>query len=84
VPALRHALFDQVSTARDALVFKAHCDNIQYYARFEYRVLAGKPEGKSPLERPRCRWEDNVKMDLQDVECGGPAWIDLAQERERW
>ena len=38
-----------------------------------YRVLVGKPEGKRPLERPRHRWEDNIKMDLQDVECGGMA-----------
>jgi hypothetical protein len=36
-----------------------------------YRVLVGKPEGKRPLERPRCRWEDNIKMDLQEVGCGG-------------
>jgi hypothetical protein len=36
-----------------------------------YRVLVGKPEGKKPLERPRCRWEYNIKMDLQKVECGG-------------
>jgi hypothetical protein len=47
-------------------VFKELCDKIQYYARFEYRVLAGKPEGKRPLGRPRCRWED-IKMDLQEV-----------------
>jgi hypothetical protein len=46
--------------------------------------LAGKPEGKSPLGRPRCRWEDTIKMDLQDVKCGGADWIDLAQERDRW
>jgi hypothetical protein len=69
---------------RGALVFKAYCDKIQYYAGFEYRVLAGKPEGKSPLGRPRCRWEDNIKMDLQDVECGGADWIDLAHERDIW
>ena len=36
------------------------------------------------FERPRCRWEDNIKMDLQEVECGGIGWIDLAQDRERW
>ena len=44
----------------------------------------GKPEGKRPLGRPRCRWEDNIKLDLQEVECGGLEWIDLAQDRERW
>jgi len=49
-----------------------------------YRVLVGKPEGKRPLGRPRHRWEDNIKMDLQVVGCGGMYWIDLAQERDRW
>jgi hypothetical protein len=49
-----------------------------------YRVLVGKPEGKRPLGRPRHRWEDNFKMDLQEVECGGMDWIELAQERDRW
>jgi hypothetical protein len=44
----------------------------------------GKPEGKRPLGRPRCRWQDNVKMILQEVGCGGMDWIDLAQDRDRW
>jgi hypothetical protein len=48
-----------------------------------YRVLEGKPEGKKPLRRPRCRWEDNIKMDLQEVECGGMEWIKLAEDRDR-
>jgi hypothetical protein len=48
------------------------------------RVLMGKPEGKSPLGRPSCRWEDNIKMDLQEVVCGGMDWIGLAQDRDRW
>jgi len=48
------------------------------------RVSVGKPEGKRPLGRPRCRWEDNIKMDLQEVECGGMDWIELAQDRDRW
>jgi hypothetical protein len=47
-------------------------------------VLAGKLEGTGPLGRPRCRWEDNIKMDLQEVECGGLDWIGLAQDRDRW
>ena len=49
-----------------------------------YRVLVGKPEGKKPLGKPRRRWEDNIKMDLQEVGRGGMAWIELAQDRERW
>jgi len=48
-----------------------------------YRVLMGKPEGKRPLGRTRCRWEDNIKMDLQEVRFGGMVWIDLAQDRGR-
>ena len=49
-----------------------------------YRVLVGKPEGKRSLGRPRRRWEDNIKMDLQEVGCGGMDWIELAQDRDRW
>jgi len=49
-----------------------------------YRVLVGKPEGKTPLGRPRYRWEDNIKMDLQEVGCGGMDWIELAQDRDSW
>ena len=49
-----------------------------------HTVLVGKPEGKRPFGRPRRRWEDNIKMDLQAVGCGGMDWIDLAQDRDRW
>jgi hypothetical protein len=49
-----------------------------------YRVLVGKPEGKNPLGRPRRRWEDNIKMDLQEVGCGVMDWTELAQDRDRW
>ena len=49
-----------------------------------YRALVGKPEGKRPLGRPRRRWEDNIKMDLKEVGCGGMEWIELAQDRDRW
>jgi len=49
-----------------------------------YRVLVGKPEGKRSLGRTRHRWEDNIKMDLQEVGCGRMDWIELAQDRDRW
>jgi len=49
-----------------------------------YRILVGKPEGNRQHGRPRSRWEDNIKMDLQDLECGGMDWIELSQDRDRW
>ena len=49
-----------------------------------YRILVGKPEGKSPLGRPRRRWVDNIRMDLQEVGCGYMDWIGLAQDKDRW
>jgi hypothetical protein len=49
-----------------------------------YSVLVGKPEGKRPLGRPRHRWEDKVRTDLQEVGCGCVDWIGLAQDRDRW
>ena len=50
-----------------------------------YRILVGKAEGKRPLGRPRRRWENNIKMDLQYVGCGGMDWIELVQDRyRRW
>ena len=52
--------------------------------RSVHRVLVGKHKGKRPLGRPRHRWEDNIKMDLQEVGCGGMDWIELAQDRDRW
>jgi hypothetical protein len=48
------------------------------------RVLVGKPEGNRPLGRPRCRWEDNIKMDLQEVGCRDVDWIELAQDTDSW
>ena len=48
------------------------------------RGLVGKPERKRPLGRPRSRWEDNIKMDLQEVGCGSMDWIELAQNRDSW
>ena len=49
-----------------------------------HRVLVGKPEVKRPLGRPRRRWEDNIKMDLEEVGGGGGDWMELAQDRDRW
>jgi len=49
-----------------------------------YRVLVWKPEGKIPLGRTRHRWEDNIKMDLQEIEGGCGDWMELAQNRDRW
>jgi hypothetical protein len=49
-----------------------------------HRVLVGKPEGKRPLGRPRRRWEDDIKMGLQEVGKGCNVWMELAQDRDRW
>ena len=49
-----------------------------------HRVLVGRPEGKRPLGRPRCRWENNIKMDLQEVGGGCGDWMELAQDRDKW
>jgi hypothetical protein len=49
-----------------------------------YRVVVGKPEGKRPLGRPRRSWNDNIRMDLQEVGVGGAHWVGLAQDRDRW
>ena len=53
-------------------------------SRGVYRVLVGKSEGKIPLGSPRRRWEDNIKMYIQEVGCRGIDWIDLAEDRDRW
>jgi hypothetical protein len=52
--------------------------------RNAYRLLVRKPEGKRPLGRPRCRWVDNIRMDVGEVGWGGVDWIGLAQDRNRW
>jgi hypothetical protein len=49
-----------------------------------YKVLVGKPEGKRPLGRPKCRWEDRIRMDLREIGLGGVDWIRLAQDRHQW
>jgi hypothetical protein len=52
--------------------------------RGAYRILVGRPEGRRPLGRPRRRWEDNIKMGVQEVGWGSMDWIELAQDRDRW
>jgi hypothetical protein len=52
--------------------------------RHVYRILVGKPEGKRPLGRSRCRWVDNIKMDLRAVGWHGVDWIDMSQDRNQW
>jgi hypothetical protein len=50
----------------------------------EYMILVGKPEGKRPLRTPRCRWVDNIKIELRDIGWDGMDWIDLSQDRDWW
>jgi hypothetical protein len=52
--------------------------------RSSYRILVGKPEGKRPLGRPRCRWTDNMKMNLREIGWDGVDWIELVQDRDQW
>jgi hypothetical protein len=52
--------------------------------RNAYRIVVGKPEGKRPLGRPRCRWVDNIKMDLREIGWDDMDWIELAQDRDQW
>ena len=54
------------------------------WRRGGHKGLVGKPEGKRPLWRPRCRWEDSIKMDLEEVGIGCGDWIELAHDRDRW
>ena len=65
-------------------IFRTGHVALVYEERGVYRVLVGKPAGKRPLGRPRRRWVDNVRMDLQEVGCGHVDWIGLAQDRDRW
>ena len=58
-----------------------HCGGRERCAQ---KILVGKPEGKRPLVRPRRRWEDNIKMDIQEVGRGCGDWMDLFQDRDRW
>jgi hypothetical protein len=52
--------------------------------RNAYNILVRKPKGKRPLRRPRCRWEDNILMDLREIGCRGVDWIHLTQDRDQW
>jgi hypothetical protein len=52
--------------------------------RCAYNILIGRPGGRRPLGRPRCRWEDNIRMDLREIGFGDVDWIRLAQDRDRW
>jgi hypothetical protein len=52
--------------------------------RNAYIILVGKPEGKRPLGRPRCRWVDNIKIDLREIGWDGVDWVDRAQDRDQW
>ena len=63
--------------------FAAYCAFV-WGRREAYTGVWGGPEGNRPLGRPRSRWEDNIKMDLQEVGCVGMDWIELAQDRGRW
>jgi hypothetical protein len=54
------------------------------WERKVYKVLVGKPEGKRPLERPRHRWEDGIRIDLREIGWGSVEWIHLAQDRDGW
>jgi hypothetical protein len=64
-------------------VFNYYCST-NGEKRNAFGILVGKPEGKRPLGRPRRRWEDNIRMDRREIECGGMDWIDLAQDRDQW
>jgi len=83
-------LNDLYSSPNIVLVIKSGrmrwAGNVAYMGeeRVVNRVLVGKPEGRRPLGRPRRRWVDYIRMDLQEVGCGYMDWIGLAQDRERW
>jgi len=72
----------QRDVAEESVLCFLGCERAVHVARMGgrdvYRVLVGNSGGKRPLGRPRCRWEDNIKMDLQEVGCGGMVWIELA------
>jgi len=75
-------LFGEIKSRR--MRWAGHIARSMLERRGVYTVLVGKSEGKRPLGRPRRRWEDNIKMDLQGTACKGMNWIFLAQDRETW
>ena len=87
---IRENLFIVLTKERLFMLFKFTCKMCRRYVarmgeeRGVYRVLVGKPEGKRPLGRPRRRWVDNIRVDLQEVGCGYMNWIGLTQDRDRW
>ena len=52
--------------------------------RSTFKILTGKPTGKRPLGRPKCRWEDNIRMDLEEIGINAGNWVDSAQDRDYW
>jgi hypothetical protein len=89
VEKLHEELHDLYSSPNIVRVIKPRMRWVGHVARMReergvYTILVGKPEGKRPMGRPRRRWEDNIRMDLQEVGCGGMDWIGLAQDRDSW
>ena len=85
----KEELNDLYSSPNIVRVIKSRMKWVGHVARMGeergvYRVLVGKPEGRRPLERPRRRWVDNIRTDLQEVGCGYMDWVELAQDRNRW
>ena len=82
-----HALYSSPNIIRNLKLRRLRwAEHVAHMGQFRnaYRVLVGKPESKKPLGRLRCRWEDNIKMDLREVGCDPRDWIALAQDRDLW
>ena len=78
------ALWPWVDSASNRNEYQEYFLGVKATGEGVYRVLLGKPEGRRPLGRPRRRWVDNIRMDLQEVGCGYMDWIGLAQDTDRW